>query len=107
MSNESSPDRAGQSPEDMVSRSERLRAEAVAQGRVERCRQAVALANVLGVDDAHRSSDQRLVWEYLTGLAFKVAMSHETNQLMIFEGMRRRASEIIVLVDESKAAPKG
>lgn len=80
----------------MLKRREVEKAEMIAKRR----KLAVALENVLGRED-RRTEEQKVVWEYLTHEQWSVSRSTETNDMLIFEGQRRKAIEVAVLVDEA------
>lgn len=76
------------------------RQEEAKRAEEQRRKLAVALENVLGREES-RTTDQALVWEYLTGPMWQVCRSLDTNELLIFEGQRRTAAQLLVLVREA------
>ncbi len=93
----------GKSPAEQRALMDRAR-NAEAERAEERRQLGRSLANVLGVDDK-RTADQGRVWDYLTAEVFHVSRVTDTNALLIFEGARRKAAEIAVLVEEATKLP--
>lgn len=68
----------------------------------ERQRLAIAVARVLGRDKSNRSTDQQMVYDFLTKEIYQAVDLRTPNpseHLMVFEGRRRKAADIVNLLD--------
>lgn len=81
---------------DMMNR----RKDAEAHELAERRKLAISMENILG-KEAGRTTDQKRVWDFLTREVWCVSRGMDSNALLIFEGARRKAVEISVLVEEA------